>query len=378
VNPTPSPNPLPADPQAARLDLKSRALAAAPPAHHSAIAFLIDHMPAADLHTLSPDFLHENVSLAYEARSTFLWATQIPEPIFFNEVLPYAVLDEPRENWRRILLEKFRPIASSAKTARDAMSLINAAIRSETGVIYHTARRAPNQGPLESIESGMASCTGLSILLIDALRAVGLPARIVGTHWTTMPGNHSWVEVWLPETQTWALTEYTPHRDGLDHAWFIPDAARAIPGNPLHGVFASTWQRADETHFPLAWNLGDRSLPAIDVTDRYIALGRNSLPGPGECALRIEAIIAGLEGSESRRPTEIEVRCDGAVVARGISPSTEDDMNQFLYLIVKNGRIYQVVSLSHGAVLASAEIATDGISQLWKLSLTVPPPPNQP
>ena len=174
-------------------------------------------MPAADLHTLSPDFLRENASLAYEARSTFLWATQIPEPIFFNELLPYAVLDEPRENWRRILLEKFRPIASSAKTARDAMSLINAAIRSETGVIYHTARRAPNQGPLESIESGMASCTGLSILLIDALRAVGLPARIVGTHWTTMPGNHSWVEVWLPETQTWTLTEYTPPRDGLDH-----------------------------------------------------------------------------------------------------------------------------------------------------------------
>jgi hypothetical protein len=71
------------------------------------------------------------------------------------------------------------------------------------------------------------------------------------------------------------------------------------------------------------------------------------------------------------------VRYDGAVVARGTSPSTEDDMNQFLYLIVKNGRIYQVVSLSHGAVLASAEIATDGISQLWKLSLTVPPPPDQ-
>ena len=50
---------------------------------------------------------------------------------------------------------------------------------------------------LESMETGLASCTGLSILLIDACRSVGVPARFVGTPlWADGSGNHSWVEIW--------------------------------------------------------------------------------------------------------------------------------------------------------------------------------------
>src|SRR6478752_4758171 len=44
---------------------------------------------------------------------------------------------------------------------------------------YSTERRAANQSPSESRESGKASCTGLSILLSDACRSVGIPARLV-------------------------------------------------------------------------------------------------------------------------------------------------------------------------------------------------------
>ena len=44
----------------------------------------------------------------------------------------------------------------------------------------------------------MASCTGLSVLLVDALRAAGIPARFAGTPaWHDDRGNHSWVEVWI-------------------------------------------------------------------------------------------------------------------------------------------------------------------------------------
>ena len=49
-------------------------------------------------------------------------------------------------------------------------------------VKYHATKRLkPDQSPSESMKIGYASCSGLSIILVDACRAVGVPARVVGT-----------------------------------------------------------------------------------------------------------------------------------------------------------------------------------------------------
>src|SRR5690242_1473753 len=69
-----------------------------------AASFLLSFMPARDRETLSTEFLMENLNLAIEARSKFPWARALPEERFFNDVLPYAVLDETRESWRKTLL----------------------------------------------------------------------------------------------------------------------------------------------------------------------------------------------------------------------------------------------------------------------------------
>jgi len=64
-------------------------------------------------------------------------------------------------------------------------------------VAYSREREKADQSSFESIASGKASCTGLSILLVDACRAVGIPARVVGTPlWVDRSGNHTWVEIW--------------------------------------------------------------------------------------------------------------------------------------------------------------------------------------
>jgi hypothetical protein len=63
--------------------------------------FLVDNMPARDRDTLSSDFLLENLSFAMEARQKFPWAKEVPESIFFNDVLPYASIDEARDPWRK-------------------------------------------------------------------------------------------------------------------------------------------------------------------------------------------------------------------------------------------------------------------------------------
>ena len=52
--------------------------------------------------------------------------------------------------------------------------------------------------PMSTMVFGYASCTGISILYVDALRSVGIPARLVGTpawHGKENDGNHNWVEV---------------------------------------------------------------------------------------------------------------------------------------------------------------------------------------
>ena len=357
-----------ADPRA---DLKTATLAGAPADQLAAIGFLIDHMPQRDVALLKPGFLRDNVALAYQARQEFPWAKDIPEDIFFNDVLPYAVIDETRDAWRADFLKRFRPHAAGAKTVREAIIKVNAAIAKETGVQYNTKRRAPNQGPVESMELKMASCTGLSILLVDALRAVGLPARITGTAmWTAIQGNHNWVEVWLPETQSWQFTEYGGGPNDFDRGWLIADAARAIPGSVAHGVFSSSWKMSDG-HFPMIWAMRNDSVPGVDVTQRYIDLGKDTLPVIGECELRIEARVKGETGSAARREINVQVMQGDVVVAKGKTPVATADMNEFFTVKVKQGQFYQLVILRDSQPAAMQPIEVGGKEEAKKITLEV-------
>ncbi len=307
------------------------------------MGFLLTHMPPRDVTTLKADFLLENVKLAYQARSEMPWGKDIPEELFFNDVLPYAVLDETRDNWRADFYQRFKKIVGNATSASQALEQINAAIAREVGVEYNTKRRAPNQGPYESMQLKMASCTGLSILLADALRSVCIPCRIAGTAmWTTKEGNHNWNEVWLPEHKRWLLTEYHPDKKGLDHAWFIADAARGIPGSVAHGVYATSWEKTKQ-HFPMVWNMRDTTVPGVDVTQRYIDLGAKTMIKPGECELRIDAFLIQADGTKKREPLDVEVRQFDVVVAKGKTPYATADMNEFLSIRVPQGVRYQVV-----------------------------------
>jgi transglutaminase-like putative cysteine protease len=308
--------------------------------------FLLEHMPAADAAKLSAAFLLENVDFAYRAQREFSWGREIPEEIFLNDVLPYASLDEARDAWRPKFYATFRKIVAPAKTATEALELIHQAITPTLDVRYNTKRRAPNQGPFESMQRKMATCTGLSILLADAARSVGLPARIVGiAQWTTKDGNHNWNEIYLPERKAWVATEYDRDQHGLNRGWFLADAARAVPGSQLHGIYATSWRKTAH-HFPMVWDMNDTSVPAVDVTQRYLELGKKEIAPPGICELRIDVTQAMPDGTRQRIVRTIEVRQGDVLIARGKSPSPTDDINKFLSIKVPQAVRYQVI-LSH-------------------------------
>lgn len=236
-------------------------------AGESAARFLVDHMPEKDRQSLSLEFLRENLDLAFASRGRFPWAKTVPAELFHNDVLPYAVFDEARDPWRAQLLEIAAPIVKDARSASEAAQLLNRDLFKAIKVQYHTGRKAPNQSARESIASGRASCTGLSILLVNACRAVGIPARAVGTPmWVNQRGNHTWVEIWDGSWHFTGAGEYDP--EGLNRAWFSKDAAAAKADDPRHAIFASSWKKSGLS-FPLIWSPQHREVAAVNVTARY-------------------------------------------------------------------------------------------------------------
>lgn len=232
-----------------------------------AARFLVEHMPAADKETLTTEFLTENIDLAMKSRAGFPWAKDVPEEMFLNDVLPYAVFDEQRDPWRADFMGKAAPLVKDAKTASEAAQILNRDFFKLIKTRYHTERKRTNQSPKESIEQGKATCTGLSIILVDACRAIGIPARAVGTPmWWNKSGNHTWVEIWDKGWHFMGADEYDAK--GLNHGWFIDHASRAHADDPMHAIYATSWKR-DGGIFPMVWSPKSTSVGGVNVTERY-------------------------------------------------------------------------------------------------------------
>ncbi len=256
-----------AGPNAAEL---IKALDAAPREHRAAVSFLIANMPDRDLRTLSAAYLLENTAVAFEARAAMPWGPGLPEEIFLNEVLPYAVINERRDAWRKDFYERFRPLVADCRTAGEAAMKLNREVFPLLNVRYHATKRPKaDQSPYESMEAGYASCTGLSVLLVDACRAVCVPARLAGIpQWPNQEGNHSWVEIW--DRQWYFTGAAEPDPAGLNHAGFVASAAGADSKNPMNGIYATSFRRTGWS-FPLVWDLSIKYVSARDVTRYYTA-----------------------------------------------------------------------------------------------------------
>ncbi len=244
-----------------------KAWSGTPEAQRPGMTFLLANMPEKDLRALKADFLLKNHELAYKARKDFAWGKAVPDDIFFNNVLPYANVDESRDPWRKELYDLAKPLVKDCKTATEAVMKLNAELFPKLKVGYSTQRKLPNQSPKESIEQGKASCTGLSILLSDACRAVGVPTRVVGIpNWSNKRGNHTWLEIWDGDWHFTGACE--PDPKGLDRGWFVGDAAQAQKDKPEHSIYAVSFAKT-KTPFPLVWAPGQKDVSAVNVTERY-------------------------------------------------------------------------------------------------------------
>ncbi|ELP34097.1 transglutaminase domain-containing protein [Rhodopirellula baltica] len=332
-----------------------RALADAPADQREGIEFLIANMPESDLQTLSADYLLENTRLAYQAGTDAPWAKEIPKDVFLNNVLPYASINERRDEWRADFRKRCLPMIEGASSPSEAAALINQKLFQSVGVKYSTRRVKADQSPLESMKTGLASCTGLSVLLIDACRSVGIPARFVGTPlWFNQSGNHSWVEVW---DDGWHFTGAAePTGNELDRGWFVANATKADRSSKAHAIYATSFKQTPLS-FPCVWNRKLRSIPAVNVTDRYVALQKSLPPGMTESLF----VVHGADGN--RASCRLRVLDGDEVVFEGQTNDEGFDANDHLRVELKQKHKYSVL-IGEGDQVIRDTIITDADEEL--------------
>ena len=347
-----------------------KALKEVPADQKEGMAFLIAYMPERDAEALTADFLMEHVTYAYKARAEFPWAREVPNEIFLNDVVAYVNLNETRESWRKDFYERFRKFVLPCKTMREAIDSINKNIRDEVNVDYNTKREKPDQAPYESIRQHMASCSGLSILLTDAFRAVGIPSRVAGTPaWHDDRGNHNWNEVWVDGN--WHFTEYYPSK-ALDHSWFLADAGKAIKEDLRKAVYAASFKPTG-TYFPLVWDMDIRYVHAENVTDRYTALYRAQLSAVASSdkhvALRVLVFKDKdhAEASGDRVATNLDVFKGDKQIGGGRSTSATQDMNDVLTFMVEKNQTYTVKFMNGKGVMENQKVKVGDQTTTLKL-----------
>lgn len=319
--------------------------------------FLLRHMPAKDLNTLTSEFISDRLNWAYMARDQFSWCRALPDSIFYNEVLPYCSLDEDRDNWRQQFYQTFKPLVKDCRNIYQAIDSVNLNIQKVLGVDYNVKRSKVNISPLQAIREKMATCTGLSFLLVNAFRSVGIPARIAGTPmWTNMRGNHSWVEVWIDGQ--WYFTEYYP--EALNKSWFVADAGKADIQNPKHWIYAASY-KPSHTYYPLVWDSTSTAIHAENVTERYIRLYEKTLENEklNDDELWAEIVLYKSSTSNERISKKITIKSKGNEVDFGYSPLATDDLNKYLKIRLKKNSQYTLEYAGDHENMIAAQISTD-------------------
>ncbi|MDP7062365.1 MAG: transglutaminase domain-containing protein [Planctomycetota bacterium] len=343
-------------PPATSTDRWRAALESIDAAFRPGLEFLLEHMPPEDREKISVELVVENVEYAYKAWQGAPWHDAVSEEIFFNEILPYANINERRDRWRKDFYEKFGSWVAEAKTPSEAAAILNNKVFPAVGVIYSTKRPKADQSPYESIEAGMASCTGLSVLLIDACRAVGVPARFVGTPlWADGSGNHSWVEIW---DQGWHFTGAAePTGMDLNKAWFTDRASKALAGDRERAIYAVSYKKTD-TRLPMVWKPDADTVYAVNVTGRY---AKQEMTDPGLVYLRVRAVDA--QGERICMNVNA-TNGEGDFLAGGETRDESFDANDHLILQLEAG---MQIRLEAAAVEDKAKRS---------LELTIPAPAN--
>lgn len=251
------------------------------------------------------------------------WSNSAPAEITAAAVVPDTVVDEIPCDWRPVLTPLVEPLVTDCATAREAVLAISAGIGKATGAYYSRERSKHNMNVLETLREKKISCTGQSILLVCALRTVGIPARAVGVHtWNHIKGNHTWAEAWFDGE--WHMIEMG-ERD-FNTPWVMEYIGMLNPRHPFQRVLAAS-PSGKSTWWPkkLADSGNLTNFAAEDVTERYMQLARRWYATAG-IRENTQRILIDLQPRPEIAPRVEIVNENNEVISSGKLPSSQDDM----------------------------------------------------
>ena len=249
----------------------------------------------------------------------FPWSSQAPADIAAASLHQDTVLDEIPCNWRPKLTSIAAPLVQDCSAAREAALRIASELSRVTGVYYSPMRRKHNMNALEALAEKKVSCTGQSILLVCALRSVGIPARAVGVFtWNHIRGNHTWAEAWFDGA--WHMIEFN-ERD-FNTPWVLDNIGMLDSTHPAQRIMAATphgnaqWAPPSPLFAPL---------PAEDVTERYRELALRWYQQNGQDASMQRLLLDISPRSSTGHIAEL-LDASGKTIDSARLPTTSDDV----------------------------------------------------
>lgn len=245
--------------------------AVAPISEAQAINYLKQWRPTED--NVPEEFFKVNAQLALKTQN-LPYAKQVSNEMFLSYVLPYAHFDEPRDDWRPKMYQTLLPFVKDKKTLQEAAEALFPAWTNQLGKqLQFKANMTPQvMAPLtQTLAFGFASCTGMSIFLADCMRAVGIPARVVGVNEWNRPekGNHNWVEIWMGDH--WNYVDAVPTGDMVawNQTWFTEQAMTQKSTPAVQAIMSPLWGPEAHGVYNMSWRSPFKFVPAIDVTANY-------------------------------------------------------------------------------------------------------------
>lgn len=188
-----------------------------------ALKFLYVNMPYSDVGNYSLE-----TYVDYAQQGVYLWKNspyraEIPESTFLNDILYHRVNEEEIKPCRTLFWEKLRERVSGLDMER-AILEVNYWCAQEMTYRITDDRTS---SALDCYRKGYGRCGEESVLAVNALRSVGIPARqVYAPRWSHCDDNHAWVEVWC--SGEWHYLGACEPEAVLDKGWFTNAASRAM------------------------------------------------------------------------------------------------------------------------------------------------------
>ncbi len=193
------------------------------PSTEQYLDFLYANMSLPDSIDYSRSFFSGQVETAMRARAEMPWGKIVPEREFRHFVLPPRVNNEDLDDFRTRYYDEL-----AARVA--GLSMEEAILEVNHWCHEHVTYRPTSSrtlGPASAVRTAYGRCGEESVLLVAALRTVGIPARQVYTpRWAHTDDNHAWVEAWADGT--WHFLGACEPEPVLDLGWFNESASRGM------------------------------------------------------------------------------------------------------------------------------------------------------